>query len=274
MAIRDDYVSGLFYSSSVESPGIDAVRKSIGYLASAFMVLLLLNLPLHAQRWSWPEKPENIKVLSEETTGGRLAGVMAGFTQGLGVRCTYCHVGESGKGFSTYDFVSDEKPNKDRARVMIRMVEDIKGYLQKIEPSGANRVELSCNTCHRGLSRPISLSAQLDETFRTDGIDASIAQYSELKEKYYGTGSYQFKESLLNNFGYAILSENPENALKVFKLNTKEYPKSGNTWDSLAETYMGKGDMKNAKKYYKKSWKFNPDSQHARDMLKKIKEGK
>ncbi|MCH8272222.1 MAG: c-type cytochrome [Candidatus Marinimicrobia bacterium] len=274
MAIRDDYVSGFLYSSSVESPGIDAVRKSIGYLASAFMVLLLLNLPLHAQSWSWPEKPENIKVLSEEITGGRLAGVMAGFTQALGVHCSYCHVGEEGKGFSTYDFASDANPNKDRAREMLRMVEDIKGHLQMIEPSGAIRVELSCNTCHRGLSRPISLRAQLDETFRTDGIDASIAQYSELKEKYYGTGAYQFKESLLNNFGYAILSENPEGALKVFKLNTKEYPKSGNTWDSLAETYMGKGDMKNAKKYYKKSLKFNPDNQHARDMLKKIKEGK
>ena len=59
---------------------------------------------------------------------------------------------------------------------------------------------------------------------------------------------------------------------KAFKLNSKEYPKSGNVWDSLADGYTHAGDKKKAKKYYRKSLKLNPDNQNAKDMLKKLVE--
>ena len=275
MTIKETDLLGLFYTGSVENSGINSVRKSIGYLASTFITLSLLNLPLYAQdEWSWPEKPQNIQVLSKELTGRRLGAPMKGFTQALGVHCSYCHVGEEGKGFSTYDFASDANPNKDRAREMLRMLRSINGHLSKIEPSGDKRVNMWCFTCHRGLARPIALSAQITETYRADGLEASLNQYSELKEKYYGTGAYQFNESVLNNLGYAALSENPEGALKAWKLNSKEYPKSGNVWDSLAEGYMKTGDNKKAKKYYRKSLKLSPENQNAKDMLKKLEKSK
>ena len=271
MAVKAIDFSDLIYSISVESSGINAVRKRIGYLASAFMALLLLNLPLYAQGWKWPEKPQNIQVLSKELTGARLGAPMRGFTRALGVRCTYCHVGEEGKGFSTYDFAADENPNKNRAREMLRMLGSINGHVKNIEPSGDKRVDMSCDTCHRGLARPISLGEQLGETYRTEGLEASLTEYSELKEKYYGKGAYQFGENVLNELGYeALKRENPEGALKAWKLNSKEYPESGNVWDSLAEGYMLNGDNKKAKKYYKKSLKLNPDNQNAKDMLKKL----
>ena len=275
MAIKATDFSSLFYSSSAESSGINAVRKSIGYFAYAFMALLLLNLPLYAQDWKWPEKPQNIQVLSKDLTGARLGAPMRGFTRALGVRCTHCHVGEEGKGFSTYDFPSDENPNKERAREMLRMLGSINEHLKNIEPSGDKRVNMWCHTCHRGLARPITLSAQLGETYRAEGLEASHTQYSELKERYYGKGAYQFSESALNELGYeALKQKNPEGALKAWKLNSKEYPKSGNVWDSLAEGYMLTGDKKKAKKYYKKSLKLNPANQNAKDMLKKLKESK
>ena len=280
MAFRHKNVSGFTYSSCIEGLNINAVRKSIGYLVNAFMVLLILNLPLHAQtsaqgNWKWPEKPQNIQVLSKELTGRRLRAPMRGFASALGVTCTHCHVGEEGKPFSTYDFASDENPNKDRAREMLRMLGSINEHLSKIEPSGDERVNLWCHTCHRGLSRPMTLGAQLRETYRAKGIEASLTQYSELKEEHYGKGSYTFTESALNSLGYQLLSsKNFDGAVKAFELNTKEYPKSGNVWDSLAESYMVKGDMKKAKKYYSKSLKLDPDNQNAKDMLKKLKESK
>ncbi len=275
MAFRVNYFSELFYSSSVESSGINAVRKSLGYLASAIMALSVLSLPLYAQDWKWPEKPQNIQVLSKELTGARLGAPMRGFTRALGVRCSYCHVGEEGKGFSTYDFPSDENPNKNRAREMLRMLGSINEHLKNIEPSGDKRVNMWCHTCHRGIARPISLSEQLGETYRAEGLEASLTQYSELKEKYYGKGAYQFGENVLNELGYeALKRENPEGAIKVFKLNSKEYPKSGNVWDSLAESYMKAGDNKKAKKYYRNSLKLSPNNQNAKDMLKKLEESK
>jgi len=73
--------------------------------------------------WTWPEKPKNLQVLPKDWTGTRLRPVMTGFTRALGVRCSYCHKGEEGKPLSTYDFASDENPNKNRAREMMRMMD-------------------------------------------------------------------------------------------------------------------------------------------------------
>ncbi len=272
MAIKATDFSGLFYSSSVEDSGINSGRKSFGILGAAVITLFFLTQPLHAQDdWKWPEKPQNIQVMSKELTGMRLSFPMKGFTRALGVRCTHCHVGEEGKPFSTYDFASDENPNKNRAREMLRMLGSINEHLKNIEPSDDKRVNMWCHTCHRGPARPISLGEQLGETYKAEGLEASLTQYSELKEKYYGKGAYQFSESNLNSLGYAALgNEDTKGAIKVFKLNSKEYPESGNVWDSLADGYMHAGDKKKAKKYYKKSLKLNPDNQNAKDMLKKL----
>src|SRR6185437_12934948 len=46
-------------------------------------------------------------------------------TVSLGVRCTYCHVGEEGKPLSTFDFASDAKDHKLTARKMLAMMHRI-----------------------------------------------------------------------------------------------------------------------------------------------------
>ena len=63
------------------------------------VLLLGLMAPVYAQQWSWPEKPENLQVLPKDWPGQRLAPVMRGFSRTLGVRCSYCHVGEEGQPF-------------------------------------------------------------------------------------------------------------------------------------------------------------------------------
>ncbi len=61
---------------------------------------------------------------------------MKGFTRALGVRCSHCHVG--GNPLSTYDFASDENPNKGRAREMLRMLNSINEHLQKSSRAATN----------------------------------------------------------------------------------------------------------------------------------------
>jgi hypothetical protein len=70
----------------------------------------------------------------------------------------YEHVSPSS--WYTYDFASDENPNKNRAREMMRMMGDINVHLKKIEPSGDQRVNIGCNTCHRGRPRPMTLEEE------------------------------------------------------------------------------------------------------------------
>lgn len=78
----------------------------------------------------------------------------------------------------------------------------------------------------------------------------------------------------INKTGYHfIIANEVDKAIKVFTLNTELYPDAFNTWDSLAEAYMEKGDTDTAIKYYKKSLELNPDNTNAEKMIKKMKSG-
>jgi photosynthetic reaction center cytochrome c subunit len=225
-----------------------------------------------APRWTWPENPTNLKVLPKDMGGQRLQPVMVGFSNALGVRCTHCHKGVEGSPLSTYDFASDENPNKDRAREMLRMLKDINTDLEKIQPSGDKRVNMWCNTCHNGRARPMTLGDELGEQYRKNGIEAALERYADLKQRYYGKAAYDFSENALNAFGYTVLESDAPGAIEVFKLNAFEYPQSSNVWDSLAEAYMKFGDKASAQRYYEKAIARDPNAENAKQMLKKIKE--
>src|SRR5882724_1439120 len=226
------------------------------------------------QKWTWPEKPSNLKVMPKDWAGTRLQPIMIGFTRALGVRCTYCHKGEEGKPLSTYDFASDENPNKDRTREMWRMLGDINEHLKKLEPSGDKRVNMWCNTCHHGRPRPMTLAEELGEQYRKNGIAPALVYYADLKKKYYSRGAYDFGEGSLNEFGYSVLEKDAAAAAQVFQVNAEQFPESANAWDSLAEAYMKAGDMKKAKENYEKSLALDPKNDHAKTQLQKIEETK
>jgi len=66
-------------------------------------------------------------------------------------------------------------------------------------------------------------------------------------------------ENELNLYGYQLLNTGQhDKAIEMLILNTKRFPKSANTWDSLGEAYFTKGDKKNAISYFKKSLEMNP----------------
>jgi tetratricopeptide (TPR) repeat protein len=242
-------------------------------VSSIFLLIALCLGTSQAQdHWSWPEKPKNLQVLPKDWPGARLRPVMFGFTRALGVRCAYCHVGEEGKPLSTYDFASDANPNKDRAREMLRMLGDINEHLKKIDSSSDHRVNMWCHTCHRGRPRPTTLEEELGERYRAKGIQPTIDLYAELKTKFYDRGSYDFGERSLNDFGYELLDKDAPAAIQIFRLNTENFPQSGNAWDSLAEAYEKAGDRKNAQADYEKAISLDPTLEHSKERLKELKQ--
>lgn len=61
-------------------------------------------------------------------------------------------------------------------------------------------------------------------------------------------------EAEMNTHGYQLLGEKKvDEAIAVFQKNVKDYPKSWNAYDSLAEAYGIKGDKKLAAEYYGKA---------------------
>jgi tetratricopeptide (TPR) repeat protein len=104
------------------------------------------------------------------------------------------------------------------------------------------------------------------------GIDHAIRFYDSARQQK-SSSIYDFTESDLNLLGYYLLyDENKVNdAIKIFELNTEAFPASSNTFDSLGEAYLKKGDKQAALKSYQRALEIDPRNLHAANMLMKIK---
>ncbi|HEX6494011.1 MAG TPA: c-type cytochrome [Acidobacteriaceae bacterium] len=102
-------------------------------------------------------KPVNLKVLPSNTTPDQVMKIMGGFSQQLGVHCTFCHAEDAATKHP--NFASDLKPEKNVARTMMRMTEDINAkYMSQIhDPDAApDQRTVTCGTCHRGHNMPVT----------------------------------------------------------------------------------------------------------------------
>ena len=95
----------------------------------------------------------------------------------------------------------------------------------------------------------------------------AVKEYHSLKKSY----PYVNYERVINSLGYQFLNQKKiNNAITLFKLNSEEFPKSANAFDSLAEGYYLNQQFELSKKNYLKSLKLNPSNTNAVKMLKKI----
>lgn len=112
------------------------------------------NAPPHHEE----PAPTNLKVLPKDMTGEQVHQLMHKWAAELGSECGTCHAADPNRkgpnGRPMLNFADDSKPEKNTARLMYKMVEDInKNYVSMIDSSG---VPVSCGTCHRGhLDPPI-----------------------------------------------------------------------------------------------------------------------
>lgn len=98
-----------------------------------------------------PPPPKNLQVFPKDIPRPQLIANMKLFSQSLGVRCTFCHVGEEGK----LDFPSDGKQEKRTARKMLAMVHRINE--QDFGVKDFANVKVTCFTCHRGSTKPVAM---------------------------------------------------------------------------------------------------------------------
>jgi hypothetical protein len=88
----------------------------------------------------------NIKVL-QGVPEAQIGLIMDYFGASLGVRCNFCHVNKDGQ----WHFEADDKPEKTRAREMIKMTMAIN------KDSFNGNTTVSCYTCHRGRNNPVGV---------------------------------------------------------------------------------------------------------------------
>lgn len=113
-----------------------------------------------------------------------------------------------------------------------------------------------------------SIALELFPVFENQGVEAGMKEFQKLK----ADDTYALDEAEMNNIGYRLLQNGKVNeAIEVFKLNTKEFPNSWNTYDSLGEGYMVAGQKDLAISNYEKSIEMNPDNENGKKMLAKIR---
>ncbi len=114
-----------------------------------------------------------------------------------------------------------------------------------------------------------SICAALTEVLETDGTEAAIARYRQLKIQ--EPGSWTFAENELNMLGYQLLARDRiDEAIAMFELNVEAYPAGFNTYDSLGEAYAVKGDTERAIQLYRRSVELNPDNTNGVQAIERL----
>lgn len=244
------------------------------YVTFLVAAVFLLSVNYSLIQAQIPDSFENLKVLPKDIKKSELVGMMKRFTSALGLRCVNCHVGDASKGFSSFDFASDEKELKSKARFMINMVEQINSdHLAKFDTSGREKVKVECVTCHRGQVRPILIGDTLMSAYANGGIGAVLAEFKSLREKHYGSHTYDFGERVLSRIASQLqLSGDIPAAIQVLGLNAEYFPESSMNFSQIAFAYLDMGDTTSAVKNLESAIQYSPDEPWFKDRLAELKD--
>ena len=208
------------------------------------------------------EGPKNLQVLPKDMPRPELLNVMRRFTSSLGLRCNDCHVVKNpGQMPEQLDAASDDKELKKIARQMLQMTMDINGkYLAETGRTFTARTRVSCETCHRGASKPRTLAAEVLGALEAKDADSAIVRYKELREKTYGKAQFDFTEDGLPSLADEMTrARRVDDAIKLLNLNLEYFPKSGMTYGQLALGLAQKGDTAAALATIDKALQAAPD---------------
>ena len=121
-------------------------RKSLLVISTLIVVgisgISLRYGRVYAHQQSQPTFAKNLQILNFIKSKEELKDWMHMIKTSLGVDCDYCH--------NTDNFASDEKPAKRKARMMLKMLVQIRAdYF-----AYPNAKQPTCYTCHQGQKEP------------------------------------------------------------------------------------------------------------------------
>ena len=237
------------------------------------LAVLVFPFSLSSQapgRWP-PDSLINVQVFPRTTPVTEVVGAMRNIAFGLGVRCQFCHVGEEGMPLERFDFAKDEKRTKLVARQMMRMVQEINRRLDTIPGRTSAGLQVSCATCHRGLSRPLPLATLITDAALAAGGDSAIRAYRSLRERYYGRDAYDFGETSLNTAAFRLgRAGKYDDAFALLKLNEEMFPNSSGMYVFRGNINLMKGDTIAAVAAFREAVRRDPSNGEARGRLQAI----
>jgi hypothetical protein len=227
----------------------------------------------------------SLKVLSKDQfkTFGQILPTMQGIRDALGVGCVYCHTYTAPYNPAN-DFVSDAKPTKQKAREMLKMVQSInqtigtqippldKPAAGQSRPTPRQATQVTCVTCHRGVPIPKQLLDIVLETGNSQGREAAVARYRDLRKTFYGAQAYDFTDTTL--FVAAQRSNaagKPDDAIAYAQLNVEFNTKSTRSYQVMSQAYVLKKDTAGAIAAMEKAVAIEPANTGLRNQLNQLK---
>jgi tetratricopeptide (TPR) repeat protein len=219
------------------------------------------------------EEPKNLKVLPKDTPRREVIRIMNEWEHATGMECDECHARSKDPGARSLDFASDEKPEKETARKMFKMMNSINDQLAGMGFKQAPRVQ--CVTCHHGVPHPATLADELLRASAKGGTDAAVAQYRKLRAEHYGSAAYDFSAEGLKDAANQFLQkrQDADAAIAMLKLNLESFGEDVGTWVMLSRAQQQKGDRAAAIASLEKAVSLAPNSQRLKGDLERLKNG-
>lgn len=230
------------------------------------------RLPAQAPTFP-PTELKNLKVFPSSMPVRALLDTMGTFTRALGVRCAYCHAGGDTVPLAQLDFQSDAKPQKLKAREMLRMVRAIDGdYLTKLATRVQPPLSVTCATCHRGIAQPRPLQQVLMIAYDSGGVNDVLSTYGRLRQQYFGRAAYDFGEVPLSDVADSMrLRGHLPDAIRVHHLNIEVNPTSTFALRQAAAADVLAGDTLSALQSLERALTINPRDAQAQAALGKLR---
>ncbi len=141
--------------------------------------------------------------------------------------------------------------------------------------TGADESELlrvQCVTCHRGQSKPRTLENVLSAAVAEEGVEGALARYRELRERYYGSATYDFSAGTLTRLaGQLAGAGQPQAAIAFLELNTELYPDEMMSYFFLGELHAKGGDKAKAIASFEKARELTPENPIVQRKLDQLK---
>ena len=221
-------------------------------------------------------EPKNLKFFPKDMTAQQIIPIMANFNAALGVNCGYCHVFDGPPATNPKnDFASDDKPTKDKARVMLGMAREVNMKLgSELGKPAADVTQVQCITCHRGVAIPRQLAAIVTETAAKEGIAKALQQYQDLRKQYYGSQAYDFTDATLFAAAQASLAANkPDDAIAFAQLNVAFNGNSARSYQVMSQAFQRKNDKDRAIQTLEKAVEIDPMNQGFKNQLQQLRTG-
>jgi hypothetical protein len=227
-------ILGTQTASQDQSHATQIMTFPLSVLRRSLLFTALLVCPSRLASQDTTGAFSNLRVLPRDISRDQLNDAMLDNLLGLGLPrlqgegCLYCHVGNMEQPRSQWDYASDDKPMKLKARAMMAMVQAINtDFLARLATRIDTGYRVTCQTCHAGRSDPRPLPTVIKAAFAAGGIDSAGATYRALRARYFGRDAYDFRIGALGAVAQELADRGEyDGAVALAALERDAYPDS------------------------------------------------